>query len=160
MAPSKLEITPIAATIFELLGSFYQLCSSQCCPFVYISVAEWLMFSSHLQNIPKLKVNWKVVRTHSSLALLRRHIFIFQNWKSLIYAIVVKNISLCIHIFLFREGISLSNVISMENVGFAFIFCHFMWNKFSNVICVKNTSFFIHISYWNKFFKCDIWGKC
>ena len=27
------------------------------------------MFSSHLQNIPKLKVNRKVVRTHTSLAL-------------------------------------------------------------------------------------------
>ena len=29
------------------------------------------MFSSHLQKIPKLKVNRKVVRTHSSLALLK-----------------------------------------------------------------------------------------
>ena len=66
MAPSKLEITPIAATIFELLGSFYLLCSSQCCPFVYISVAEWLMFSSHLQNIPK----WKVPVMLSGLILI------------------------------------------------------------------------------------------
>ena len=66
-------------------------------------------------------------------------LFSYFKIEKVLYAIVVKNISLCMHIFLFREGISLSNVISMENV-----------------MSVKNTSFFIHISYWNKFFKCDI----
>ena len=65
-------------------------------------------------------------------------IFSYFKIEKVLYAIVVKNISLCMHIFLFREGISLSNVISMENVGFAFIFCHFMMKKiFKCDVCEK-----------------------
>ena len=44
-------------------------------------------------------------------------IFSYFTMEKLLYALVVKNISLCMHIFLFREGTSLLNVIIMENVA-------------------------------------------
>ena len=65
LAPFKLNIKPIATTIFEWSGFFHNLCSSQCCPFVYISVAEWLMFSSHLPKDSQIKSTGYVFRTHS-----------------------------------------------------------------------------------------------
>ena len=42
----KLKITPLSATIFERSGFFLNLCSSQCCPFVYISI-----FSCWVTNV-------------------------------------------------------------------------------------------------------------
>ena len=87
MAPSKLKITPIAATIFEWSGFFHNLCSSQCCPFVYISVAEWLMFSSHLPKDSQIKSTGYVYRTHSYHWLYQNHIFVLNTCPKIFHVV-------------------------------------------------------------------------